>query len=219
MVTVLILSANLLVFLYELTLGPRHLDWLVNAYGTIPVEILSGRDIPPPIPVPVTLTLVTSTFIHGGFLHIASNMLYLWVFGDNVEDVMGKPTFLAFYLACGVVGGLAHVVTNAASAIPTVGASGAVAGILGAYLVIFPKATVRTLLLIGPFITITRISAVLLIAFWFVTQLVLGLMSLSVATETTTGVAFWAHIGGFVAGFILGLMLRPRGSHRWRDAW
>jgi membrane associated rhomboid family serine protease len=158
-------------------------------------------------------------FIHGGFLHIGSNMLYLWVFGDNVEDRFGHLGFLVFYLLSGVLAGITHVVVNAASDIPSVGASGAVAGVLGAYLLMFPQAQVRTLLLLGPFILFPRISAVILIGFWFATQLLSGLASLEMTSEQTSGVAFWAHIGGFVAGFALALAFRPRPPARPPPAW
>lgn len=215
-VTVLIIAANVIVFAYELSLGGRRLEIFVQSVGTLPVEILTGRDIPPPAPVPglVWITLVTAMFVHGGFLHIASNMLYLWVFGDNVEDTLGHGTFVIFYFVAGIAGGLTHVFFNAGSDIPSVGASGAIAGVLGAYLIMFPNAQVRTLLFLGPFIAFPRISAVLLIGFWFLTQLVSGLASLEVATEQSTGVAFWAHIGGFVAGLLLALVFRPRPASR-----
>ncbi|MBM2813101.1 MAG: Rhomboid family protein, partial [Chloroflexi bacterium] len=139
--------------------------------GTVPVEIISGRDIPPRAPGPVWVTLFTAMFVHGGFLHIGSNMLYLWVFGDNIEDAFGHIPYLVFYLVCGVAAGLTHVLVNASSAVPSVGASGAIAGVLGAYLLLYPNAQVRTLLFLGPFITFRRFSAVLLIGFWFVIQL------------------------------------------------
>lgn len=215
-VTVLIIAANVVVFAFELSMGSRELDRWVQSVGTIPVEILSGRDLPPPGPVPgvVWITLFTAMFVHGGFLHIASNMLYLWVFGDNVEDTFGHITFIVFYLVAGVLAGLAHVFINAGSTIPSVGASGAIAGVLGAYLIMFPHAQVRTLIFLGPFITWPRVSAVLLIGFWFLTQLVSGLASLDVATEQSSGVAFWAHIGGFLAGVALALILRPRTGSR-----
>jgi membrane associated rhomboid family serine protease len=215
-VTVLIIVLNVIVFVYELGLGSRQLDSFVMSMGTIPVEILSGRDLPPPAPLPgvVWVTLVTAMFVHGGFLHIASNMLYLWVFGDNVEDTLGHGTFVLFYLVAGVAAGLTHVFVNAGSTIPSVGASGAIAGVLGAYLIMFPNAQVRTLIFLGPFITWPRVSAVLLIGFWFLTQLASGLASLDVTTEQSSGVAFWAHIGGFVAGLVLALILRPRTASR-----
>jgi membrane associated rhomboid family serine protease len=158
-------------------------------------------------------------FVHGGFLHIASNMLYLWVFGDNIEDALGHGMFLAFYLASGIAAGLTHVFVNAGSDIPSVGASGAVAGVLGAYLLMFPSAQVRTILFLGPFITVTRVSALLLIGFWFVTQLISGIAALDVEAQQTVGVAFWAHIGGFVAGLVLAAVLRPRRHLERPTAW
>ena len=215
-VTILLIVVNVLVFVSELGMSERELEIFVQSVGTVPVEIVSGRDIPPPSPVPgvVWVTLVTAMFVHGGFLHIASNMLYLWVFGDNVEDALGHTTYILFYVVAGILAGLAHVFVNVGSDIPSVGASGAIAGVLGAYLLMFPHAQVRTLIFLGPFITWPRISAVLLIGFWFLTQLVQGLASLNVTTHQTTGVAIWAHIGGFVAGVVLALILRRRATSR-----
>jgi membrane associated rhomboid family serine protease len=215
-VTIVLIAANVAVFVFELGMGSRELERWVQSVGAIPVEILSGRDLPPPAPVPgvVWVTLVTSMFVHGGFLHIGSNMLYLWVFGDNVEDAFGHVTYFVFYFVAGILASLTHVFFNANSTVPSVGASGAIAGVLGAYLILFPHAHVRTLIFLGPFITWPRVSAVLLIGFWFLTQLVAGLASLEVSTEQTSGVAFWAHIGGFVAGLVLALLLRPRTASR-----
>jgi membrane associated rhomboid family serine protease len=218
-VTVLIVVANIAVFAYELSLGPRRLSTFVQSVGTIPIEILSGRDLAPAAPGPVYVTLITAMFVHGGFLHIASNMLYLWVFGDNVEDVFGHFWFTCFYAVAGIIAGLTHVFVNADSIVPSVGASGAVAGVLGAYMVLFPRADVRTLLFLGPFITITRISAVLMIGFWFVTQLVSGLLSLDTSADQGGGVAFWAHIGGFVVGLVVAALFRPRRRTPWLAAW
>jgi membrane associated rhomboid family serine protease len=167
----------------------------------------------------VYITLLTSMFIHGGFLHIASNMLYLWVFGDNVEDQLGHVTYLIFYVVCGIAAGLTHVLVNAGSTIPSVGASGAIAGVLGGYLLMFPGAQVRTLLFLGPIILFPRISAFILIGFWFITQLLSGVASLGMTSQQTSGVAFWAHIGGFVAGLLLALVLRPRQPSRSAAAW
>ncbi len=211
-VTVFLIAANVFVFINELGMSDLQLEGFVQSAGTIPIEILTGRDFPPPAPIPgvVWVTLITAMFVHGGFLHIASNMIYLWVFGDNVEDTLGHLPYLVFYLVVGVLAGLTHVFINVGSDVPSVGASGAIAGVLGAYLIMFPHAQVRTLIFLGPFITWPRVSAVLLIGFWFLTQLVSGLASLNVRTHETSGVAVWAHIGGFVAGVLLALILRRR---------
>jgi membrane associated rhomboid family serine protease len=214
-----ILFVNCGVFVYELTLSDRSLNRFVQSMGTIPVEILSGLDTPPPAPGPVYTTLITAMFVHGGFLHIASNMLYLYVFGDNVEDALGHWTFLFFYLISGIAAGLTHVFINAGSTIPSVGASGAVAGVLGAYLLLYPSSQVRTVLFLGPFITVTRVSAFLLIGFWFVTQLISGIAALDVEAQQTVGIAFWAHIGGFVAGLALAALLRGRRTMEQPAAW
>jgi len=148
-------------------------------------------------------------FLHGGLLHIASNMLYLFIFGDNVEDRLGHVRFLVFYLLCGIVAGITHIVVNANSDVPSIGASGAIAGVLAAYLRLFPHAQVRTLIFIGPLVLVPRIAAAFLIIFWFATQFLSGIMSLG-ATNETSGVAVWAHIGGFIAGLILLEVFRPR---------
>jgi membrane associated rhomboid family serine protease len=218
-ITVGLILVNIAVFLYEISLPSRQLNLFVQAVGTVPTEILTGRDLPPLAPGPIYITLFTAIFVHGGWLHLGSNMLYLWVFGDNVEDAFGHMRYLAFYVVAGVAAGLTHVVVNANSDIPSVGASGAIAGVLGAYLLMFPQANVRTLIFLGPFITFPRISAIFVIGFWFVTQLFSGLASLGATTEQTSGVAVWAHIGGFVAGFLIALVLRPRQPSRPAAAW
>jgi membrane associated rhomboid family serine protease len=130
-------------------------------------------------------------------------MLYLWVFGDNVEDAMGHAGYLVFYLVCGVLASFAHIAMNMQSGVPSIGASGAIAGVLAGYLALFPSAMIRTLLVLPPFILLPRLSALVLIGFWFVTQLFAGVASLGVVAEQTSGVAVWAHIGGFAAGFLL----------------
>lgn len=210
-ITLLLIAANVLVFLYQLSLGPA-IEQFVSAFGTVPAEIISGQDIPPESPSPIYLTLITSMFMHGGLLHIASNMLYLFVFGDNVEDMVGHVPYLAFYLVSGVIASLVHVMMNAGSEVPSIGASGAVAGVLAGYLLLFPTASIRTLLFLGPFITVTRIAAFILIGFWFLLQLLNGLLELGAETAQTGGVAFWAHIGGFVAGFVMMLMWKAIGG-------
>jgi membrane associated rhomboid family serine protease len=208
-VTILLIMINVLVFLYEMSLGSR-LDGFVQAFGAVPREITTGRDLPPMAPLGnVYLTLITSMFLHGGWLHLGGNMLYLWVFGDNVEDTFGSFRYLLFYLVCGLAATVLQIAMSPGSDLPSIGASGAIAGVLGAYIVMFPTAQVRTLLILGFFILIPRIPALFLIGAWFLLQLLSGLGQLGIAEETG-GVAFWAHVGGFVAGLILALFLRPR---------
>jgi membrane associated rhomboid family serine protease len=213
LINILIILANVYIFIvYELGQpSPRALDQFIRAAGVIPIEIISGVDRPPLAPLGIIYsTLFTSMFLHGGLLHLGSNMLFLWVFGDNVEDAFGHLSYAVFYTLCGLLAGFAHIVMNMNSPVPSIGASGAIAGVLGGYLIMFPHASIRTLMFLGPFIMMPRISAVFLIGFWFVTQLFSGLASLEVQTEQTSGVAFWAHIGGFVAGFLLVQLFRPR---------
>lgn len=194
-----LVAINIFMFLYQILLGPG-MDRLVMAYGTIPFEITRAIDIPPQIPVPVYFTLFTSMFLHASIFHLVGNMLFLWVFGDNVEDRLGHLRFLAFYLLCGIFAALSQVAISPDVRIPAIGASGAIAGILAGYVVLFPHAQVRTLLFIGIFFTITRISALFLIGFWIVLQFVFGFVSLG---DEGGGVAYFAHIGGFIAGLIL----------------
>ncbi len=156
------------------------------------------------------MTLITSQFLHGGFLHIAGNMLFLWIFGNNVEDKLGHFKYLFFYLTCGVLAGLSQGYVSPYSEIPSLGASGAIAGVMGAYILRFPQAQILTLIPLGIFITTVRIPAVFFLGFWFVQQALYSFASLNVQTNVgmeSGGVAYWAHAGGFVFGFILGPLL------------
>jgi membrane associated rhomboid family serine protease len=207
-VTFTLLAINVAAFVYQLTLG-NGVEELWRSAGVVPLEYARRTDVPPAAPLGVFYTtLLTSMFLHGGFLHIGSNMLYLWIFGDNVEDRLGHLRFLIFYLLCGFGATAAHLYFNWGSPIPSIGASGAIAGVLAGYFVLFPSASIRTLLLLGPFITMTRVPAIILIGFWFVTQLFSGVASIGVGAEQASGIAFWAHIGGFVVGLPLVLLLR-----------
>jgi membrane associated rhomboid family serine protease len=206
-VTFTLIAINVVVFIFELSLG-NSVDALFRSAGVVPQEFAVGQDLPPPAPLNAHYTtLITSMFLHGGFLHIGSNMLFLWIFGDNVEDRLGHGRYLLFYLICGLGASAAHIYFNWGSRIPSVGASGAIAGVLAGYLLLFPSASIRTLLFLGPFITVTRVPAIIMIGFWFVTQLLAGVASLG-RVEQTSGVAFWAHVGGFVIGLPLVLLLR-----------
>ena len=212
LVMVSILVLNILAFIFELGVGDAaSLDNLFLAAGVVPVEFTRGVVVGPPPPFNMPwITLFTSMFLHGGLLHIGSNMLYLFIFGDNVEDRLGHLRFFVFYFLCGLAAGATHILANAGSSTPSLGASGAIAGVLAAYLRLFPSAQVRTLLLIGPFILVPRIAATFLIGFWFVSQFISGITSLGAPTDTSGGVAVWAHVGGFVAGLILVQLMAPR---------
>jgi membrane associated rhomboid family serine protease len=206
-VTLTLIAVNVVVFIYELMVPDANM--LFRSAGVTPLEFATGRDLPPAAPLNnYFATLLTSMFLHGGFLHIGSNMLFLWIFGDNVEDRLGHVRYIAFYFLCGLGASAAHIYFNLQSAIPSVGASGAIAGVLAGYLLLFPSAQIRTLLFIGIFFTVTRVPAIIMIGFWFVTQLLSGVAALG-QSEQTAGVAFWAHIGGFVVGLPLVLLLRP----------
>jgi membrane associated rhomboid family serine protease len=225
LVTVLLIAANVVVFLYQLALGPRAEEF-IRACGFLPAELVTGRDVGVPTCVePLYLTIVTAMFMHGGLLHIGSNMLYLWIFGNNVEDAMGSLRFLFFYLACGVVAALTQTyVTVSATpdlaAIPNVGASGAVAGVLGAYLLLFPGAKVKTLIAFGFFWSTARVPALIVLGLWFVTQFFQGVGTLDQVVGATSGVAFRAHIGGFVAGMVLvKLLVRAERGRRALSAY
>ncbi len=210
-ITISLIAINVLAFFYELSLSESQLGELFEAAGVTPYELTSGNDLVPFAPLgSVYVTLLTSMFLHSGFLHIGSNMLYLWVFGDNVEDAVGHLPYLVFYLLCGLVATLVHVAFSLGSSVPTIGASGAIAGALGAYIVLHPHALVRTAVFIGPFISFPRVSAYIVIGLWFVLQLLSGVLSLGAESEQSGGVAVWAHVGGFVAGFALIHAFRQR---------
>lgn len=182
-------------------------DYLVSQYAVVPVEILRGTDLPPAIPLPIWITLLTSMFLHGGLMHLLGNMLFLWIFGDNVEDAMGPARFLVFYLLCGIAAAFAQIAIDPGSPIPLIGASGAIAGVLAAYFMLFPFARVLTLIPIFFFLRLIPVPAVFLLGFWFVLQVISGAGSLG----SGGGVAWFAHIGGFIAGAILVFGFRGRG--------
>jgi membrane associated rhomboid family serine protease len=198
-VTWALIAANVAAFFLELSQpSERALQSFVTAWGVVPREYSSGRDIAPLIPLPFWSTLLTSMFLHGGWMHLGGNMLYLWIFGDNLNKAMGHVRFLLFYLVCGLAAGLAHIALNSASNVPTVGASGAISGVLGGYMVLFPRNRVRVMTRGG----IMHVPAFVMLGIWILIQLVSGVGSLA-QTEDTGGVAFMAHVGGFVAGLAL----------------
>ena len=192
-----IIAANVLVFFYELSLGSRFEAFLYS-YGLVP------RDF-------VLASLVTSMFLHGGWLHLLGNMLYLYIFGDNVEDRLGHVRYLVFYLLCGVAAGAAQAWTSPHSGLPMVGASGAIAGVSGAYFLFFPTSRVVTLVPIFIFLQVVEVPAVFFLAIWFIWQFLSGVATLG-ERSGMGGVAFWAHVGGFLAGMILAPALRQRAA-------
>lgn len=197
-VTMLIIIVNVLAFLWELQLGP-DLQAAMTQVAFIPARFW----------IPGYLfanlqTIFISMFLHGGFLHIGANMLYLWIFGDNIEDRLGHTRYAVFYILCGFIAALAHAFANPTSTLPAIGASGAIAGVLGAYLILFPKAKVTTLIPVFILVFIRDIPAVIILGLWFVLQLFSGVGSLGIRDAANAGgVAYFAHIGGFVAGMIL----------------
>ncbi|MDI7248777.1 MAG: rhomboid family intramembrane serine protease [Bacillota bacterium] len=199
-VTRLLVAASVLAFVYELSLGTRELRVLVHVLGVVPARYFHPEQLRA-FGWVLAVPLLTSIFLHGGWLHLLSNMLYLWIFGDNVEDRMGHGRFLLFYLLVGMMGNAAHIVANPASQVPAIGASGAIAGVLGAYLLSFPRARVATLVPLGIFLTVVQVPAVLFLFGWFLLQLANGVASLGV--PGTQQVAWWAHIGGFLSGALL----------------
>ncbi|MGC9529375.1 MAG: rhomboid family intramembrane serine protease [Candidatus Bipolaricaulaceae bacterium] len=181
-------------------------SYFVIQYGLIPGEFWRGQDLPPTAPLPVWATILTSMFLHGGLLHLLGNMLYLWIFGDNVEGAMGHAKFFLFYLACGVGGAVTQAAVAAGSTAPMIGASGAIAGVLGAYLILFPWSRVLTLVPIFFFIQLVEVPAVIILGLWFVIQFLSGLADLS----ALSGVAWFAHLGGFLTGAMLVFPLKRR---------
>lgn len=215
-VTLLLVALNSLAFLYELYVlmagGDQALNDLITRYGVLPA-VLTG---PVVFSLHIYVSPFTAMFLHAGFAHILFNMVFLASFGDNVEDRLGHFRYLLFYLLSGLAATAAQVAVDPSSPIPSIGASGAIAGVLSGYLLLFPTGIVRMLLLLGPFARIARVPAFLFILFWFFTQFLSGLASLGVATTETGVVAYWAHIGGFAAGLVFAILLR--GAARARGA-
>lgn len=204
--SVSLIVINVAVFIYEFSLGHR-VQGFIAQNGLIPASITSGGDL---ADIPFRpQALITSLFLHGGWFHVGGNMLYLWIFGDNVEDRLGRFRFLFFYLMCGVAASFAHILANPASTVPTIGASGAIAGVLGAYFLLYPRSRVLTLVPLGFYLQVIQLPAFLFLGFWFLMQFIVGAVSLG-ASGGGGGVAWWAHVGGFVAGAGLQFVLRKR---------
>ena len=193
-----LIAANILMFLFELSLNPQQLQDFFTTYGSIPQEITSGQDM---------FTLFTSMFLHGGWMHLIGNMVFLWVFADNIEATIGQINFLAFYVAGGLFASVAHVLFNVHSVVPSIGASGAISAVLGAYLVMFPSSQVKVLILF--FFRSFKMPALFFLGIWIVQQLISGVGAIaSNSAQASGGVAWWAHIGGFVFGVVAGFFMR-----------
>ena len=205
-VTWVLIGLNVLAFFMEISRPEAALQTFIQAWGVVPREYTAGRDLPPLVSAPFWTTLFTSMFLHGGWMHLGGNMLYLWIFGDNVERAMGAVKFLIFYLVCGLAASAAHIMFNLGSSMPAVGASGAISGVLGGYLLLFPRNRVRVI----SYGQIVHIPALVVIGFWIVLQFVNGIGSVA-RTDETDGVAYMAHIGGFVAGIVLVKLFVGRG--------
>ena len=209
-VTYALIALNVLVFIFQYLFSAGDPE-LVYSFAMVPALVTGNFGLWP------YLTIFTSMFMHGGLAHIGGNMLYLWIFGDNVEDRLGHVKYLAFYLIGGVAASLAHLLTNPGSQIPTVGASGAIAAVLGAYLVLFPQSRIVTFIPLGFFMRLTVVPAVIVLGMWFVLQLFSGVLSLG--GPDVGGVAFWAHIGGFVIGVLMALPFIPKRRRENEISW
>ena len=201
-VNLLLIATNLGVFGYQFFYLPKGSTYLIKTFGVVPHALFGSNDIGT-----VPLTLFSAMFIHAGWLHLLGNMLYLWIFGDNVEDRLGHGRYLVFYLACGVIAAVVHAIIFSRSKVPCVGASGAISGVLAAYLLFFPKARVTTLFIVFIFFRIVRLPAMVLLGLWIALQVASGISELSARAG---GVAWFAHLGGFAAGAILALTMRPQ---------
>ncbi len=200
-VNVSLIVINVVIFGFELLQGTA-IDQFVRKFAVIPLDISSALN-PQHLSLIPLKGLFTSMFLHAGWLHLGGNMLYLWVFGDNIEDKLGHGRYIVFYLLCGIVSSGLYVYVDPQSAVPTIGASGAISGVLGAYMLLFPKARVLTVIPIFIFLQFVELPALLVLGLWFVLQFFSGLASLGDQAAASGGVAWWAHIGGFIAGLIL----------------
>jgi len=211
-VTYSLIALNVAIFFYEFSLAPEELQRFIMTWGYVPHRVSQVFSTGPVLDLDVgaIVSLLTSIFLHGGWLHVLGNMLYLYIFGKTVEDALGSRRFLAFYLGVGVAANLAQVLISPMSSVPGVGASGAIAGILGAYLLLYPRAGVLVLVPIFIFIQVVTLPAAVVLVFWFVIQLFQGTMSLAAGQAGAGGVAFWVHVAGFILGMLLVIPVRRR---------
>jgi membrane associated rhomboid family serine protease len=207
-VTVLIIVLNSILFIFQWAWG-SHIHGFVEHFGIVPAKYFWLADTHPSDYGDRFIPFFSSMFLHGGWMHVIGNMWYLWIFGDNVEDRFGRIGFIGFYLLCGLTAGLTHVYLSPDSAIPTIGASGAIAGVMGAYMVLYPASRVVTMIPLMVFFPIVEIPAVFFLGFWFLMQFFQGTVS-SVAAQNVGGVAWWAHFGGFAVGALIAVFFRRR---------
>ncbi|MFN7920772.1 MAG: rhomboid family intramembrane serine protease [Bryobacteraceae bacterium] len=203
LVTILLIVVNVAIFLFEFTLDGFSRNEFVMEYAMVPGRLHWG-------------SMITSMFLHGGFMHLIGNMWFLWIFGDNIEDLLGRYRFLVFYLACGVAAGVTHLMFNAGSLVPTVGASGAIAGVMGAYMVRFPHSRIVTLIPLIIFMTTAELPAWVMLVYWFVIQIFSGVGELAATHNQAGGVAWFAHVGGFLAGIVLVQLMAKNERYRLR---
>ena len=204
-----IIVANIAAFLFQLSRG-SEVDQLYFQFGVVPHDVVTSFNSFQF--ATAFLPLFTAMFLHGGWLHLGGNMLYLWIFGDNVEDQLGRVRYLVFYLLCGLAASALHIFVEPGSEVPTVGASGAISGVLAAYLLMFPKARVVTVIPVFLFLQVAELPALIVLGFWFVIQFFAGIISLNADSAGAGGIAWWAHIGGFVAGLALVIPFRRWGK-------
>jgi membrane associated rhomboid family serine protease len=207
LITVILIALNSIVYLYQVSLGEAFTEF-IHSMGLLPFEITHHIDLLPSGPSPIYLTIFSSMFMHGSIVHLLGNMLFLWIFGNNVEDYLGRKKYVIFYLLCGVAAALTQILFNSDSKVPMVGASGAIAGVLGAYLLLYPRAKVTTVIIFVFFIRLIKIPAVVVLSFWIIYQFLYGISSLAVQTGDS-GVAWFAHIGGFICGMVLIKLFKP----------
>ncbi len=209
-ITIILIAVNCFIFLIELSMG-QYRGYVIAKFGMVPFEITNAVDLNPKVTLGPYITLITSLFLHGGFFHLLGNMWFLWIFGNNIEDIVGHFKFILFYLLGGIAASFLQIAVSASSTVPVIGASGAVSAILGAYILKFPRARIKTLLFIFIFITVINVPAVAFIGIWFFIQL------LSSLGRTASNVAWFAHIGGFIFGILaIWLFQKKEGYRKYR---
>ncbi|MDD2352403.1 MAG: rhomboid family intramembrane serine protease [Candidatus Caldatribacteriota bacterium] len=206
-ITIILIIINSLVYYYQFFIVTDSIRFIYS-FGLTPFEISQGVDIIPYGPSPIYLTIVSSMFMHGSFVHLFGNMLYLWIFGNNIEDYLGKIKFTIFYFLSGIFAAFTQILISPQSQVPMIGASGAVAGVLGAYFILFPKSRITTLIFFGFFIRLIKMPALFVLGIWIIFQLLYGFSNISLQ-GADAGVAWFAHIGGFIGGIILIKLIKP----------